>query len=339
MSILVIGGAGYIGSHVCQALAQEGFLPVVFDNFSTGHAWAVRFGPHVEGDLEDESALLKTFERYKPKAIIHLASLINVRDSIANPALYYEKNLLGALTLLKAMVKSSILDLVFSSTAAIYGAPQYIPIDEKHPKAPLNAYGKTKWAVEGMLEDFAHAHGLRFVALRYFNACGADPSGLIGEDHDPETHLIPLVIRTALGLKPLLQIYGDDYPTPDGTAIRDYVHVLDLAAAHVQALRHLFTRGTTLQANLGTGTGYSVRQIIDAVSHFCHKPIPVQIVPRLPHDSPTLVADPTLAAATLGWTPRHSTLPTLISTALNWHKKHWAKSLLKQLQKDNTVTI
>ena len=197
MTILVVGGAGYVGSHVCKELLQAGFTPVVYDDLSTGHSWAVRFGMLVQGRIEDEAMLLETFERVRPKAVIHLASLINVRDSIVNPALYYEKNLLGALVLLKAMVKWGLLNLVFSSTAAIYGPPQRVPIDEAHPKAPLNAYGKTKWAIEGMLEDFAHAYGLRFAALRYFNACGADEGGQIGEAHEPETHLIPLVIRTA----------------------------------------------------------------------------------------------------------------------------------------------
>lgn len=335
MHILVIGGAGYIGSHVCKILAESGFIPIVFDNFSTGHSWAIRFGPFIEGSLEDESALLEAFKRYQPKAVIHLASLINVRDSIANPALYYEKNLFGTLTLLKAMVKANIQDLVFSSTAAIYGAPQYIPIDENHPKAPLNAYGKTKWATEGMLEDFSHAHGLRFVALRYFNACGADPSGLIGEDHDPETHLIPLIIRTALNLNPLLQIYGDDYPTPDGTAIRDYIHVLDLADAHVKALYYLFDNRSSLQVNLGTGSGYSVKQIIDAVTLFSQTEIPTQILPRLAHDSPILVADPTLAKEKLQWEPRYSNLSTIISTAWNWQQvlcKNQAKTRLQDLR-------
>jgi UDP-arabinose 4-epimerase len=320
MCVLVIGGAGYIGSHVCQALAQNGFVPVVFDNLSSGHSWAVQFGPFVKGDVEDEAALLEAFERYEIKAVIYLASLINVRDSITNPALYYEKNLCSALVLLKAMRKAGVQDLVFSSTAAIYGAPQYIPIDEKHPKAPLNAYGKTKWATEGMLEDFANAYGLRFVALRYFNACGADLNGLIGEDHEPETHLIPLVIRTALGLRPALQIFGDDYATPDGTAIRDYVHVLDLANAHIKALRYLFTHKTSLQANLGTGSGYSVKQIVDAVSSFGQKDVPTQIVPRLPHDSPVLIADPSLAKKALQWEPYYSDLSTIISTAWNWQQ-------------------
>jgi UDP-glucose-4-epimerase GalE len=338
MTILVVGGAGYIGSHVCKELLKSGFRPVVYDNLSTGHSWAIQFGDFIEGDIEDEASLLKAFEKVLPKAVIHLASLINVRDSIVNPALYYEKNLIATLVLLKAMVKAGVLKLVFSSTAAIYGSPQYVPIDEKHPKAPLNAYGKTKWAIEGMLEDFAHAHGLRFAALRYFNACGADPSGLIGEAHEPETHLIPLVIRTALGLKPQLQIYGDDYPTPDGTAIRDYIHVLDLADAHVKALRYLFEKGSCLQANLGTGTGYSVKQIVDAVAEFGGKPIPTQILPRLAHDSPSLVADPSLAKQILNWQPRHSSLPSIISSAWNWETKR-PTSLLNELKEFNLLKI
>jgi UDP-arabinose 4-epimerase len=332
MAVLVVGGAGYIGSHVCKKLKENGFTPVVYDNLSTGHSWAVQFGSLIQGNIEDEVALAAAFQKVQPKAVIHLASLINVRDSIINPALYYEKNLVGTLCLLKAMVKAGVLDLVFSSTAAIYGSPQSIPIDEKHPKAPLNAYGKTKWAIEGMLEDFANGYGLRFAALRYFNACGADPSGSIGEAHEPETHLIPLVIQTALGLKPILQIYGDDYPTPDGTAIRDYVHVLDLAEAHVKALRYLFEKGSCLQANLGTGTGYSVKQIIDAVAQLGQKPVRTEILPRLTHDSPSLVADPTLAKQTLNWEPKHSDLPSIISSAWRWEIKR-PSSLLKNLKK------
>jgi len=318
--ILVVGGAGYIGSHVCKILAASGFVPIVYDNLSTGHSWAVQWGPFIQADLEDEAALLDAFDLYKPKAVIHLASLINVRDSIVNPALYYEKNLFATLILLKAMVKKGISHLVFSSTAAIYGSPHYVPIDEKHPKAALNAYGKTKWAVEGMLEDFSHAYPLHFVSLRYFNACGADPEAQIGEAHHPETHLIPLSIHTALGLQPSLQIYGDDYPTPDGTAIRDYIHVLDLADAHVKALRYLFASGPSLQCNLGTGSGYSVKQIVDAVNLFAQKKIPVVICPRLAHDSPILVADASRAKEILQWEPRHSDLATIISTAWNWQQ-------------------
>lgn len=321
MTVLVIGGAGYIGSHVCKALCEAGFYPVVFDNLSTGHSWAIQFGPLIQGDVEDEEALLKAFNDVKPQALIHLASLINVRDSIANPGLYYEKNLFGTLILLKTMVKAGLTKIVFSSTAAIYGAPHYVPIDENHPKAPLNAYAKTKWAIEGMLEDFSHAHGLCFAALRYFNACGAAEGSEIGEAHEPETHLIPLAIRTALGFKPILQIYGDDYPTTDGTAIRDYVHVLDLADAHVKALRYLLTHNSSLQINLGAGAGYSVRQIIDAIEAFGKRKIPTQTSPPLAHDSPVLVANPTKAKQMLDWRPTYSDLPTIISTAWNWEIK------------------
>ncbi len=331
MNVLVVGGAGYIGSHVCKALAEAGFTPVVYDNLSTGHRWAVRFGPFIQGDMEDEEGLIRTFEKVLPQAVIHLASLINVRDSIANPALYYEKNLLGTLTLLKAMVKKGILNLVFSSTAAVYGAPQYVPMDENHPKKPLNAYGKTKWAIEGMLEDFSHAHNLCFAALRYFNACGADPSGLIGEAHDPETHLIPLVIRVAIGLQSELQVYGDNYPTPDGTAVRDYIHVLDLADAHVKALRYLFAQKHSLQANLGTGEGYSVKQIIDAVQQHGGKTVPVRILQRLPQDSASLVANSSFARKILNWRPRFSDLPTILSSAWNWEVNRPAM-ILKRLQ-------
>lgn len=320
MNILVVGGAGFIGSHVCKRLVESGFTPIVYDNLSSGHLWAVKFGPFVQGDLEDAACLRDTFERYQPKAVIHLASLINVRDSLVNPGLFYEKNLFATLTLLRVMLDAGVNDLIFSSTAAIYGNPQYVPINEAHPKAPLNAYGKTKWAVEGMLEDFAHAHGLRFAALRYFNACGADESGLIGEAHAPETHLIPLVIATAMGEQSVLKIYGDDYPTVDGTAIRDYVHVLDLADAHVKALSYLFEHKRCLQVNLGTGSGYSVKEIIHSVEHFTGMKVPVEVVPRLAHDSPILVADPALARKVLGWEPSYSDLSKIISTAYNWHR-------------------
>jgi len=342
MHVLVVGGAGYIGSHVCKALSDAGITPVTFDNLSTGHSWAVQYGPFIQGDLEDDLDFI--FQKYPIKAVLHLASLINVRDSIVNPALYYEKNLIGTLSLLKAMRGAGVLHLVFSSTAAIYGAPQSIPIDELHPKRPLNAYGKTKWAIEGMLEDFSHAYGLKFAALRYFNACGADPSGKIGEAHEPETHLIPLVIRTALGLQNSLQIYGNNYPTPDGTAIRDYVHVLDLASAHLKALDYLLNTGESLQVNLGTGSGYSVQEIIDEVALFSQREIRTEILPRLDHDSPILVADPTVAKKILKWNPEYSDLPNIISSAWNWQQnlsKLKESSLLEKMRKwpDSTSTI
>lgn len=318
MHILVTGGAGYIGSHVCKALKSAGFVPVVYDNLLKGHSWAVQWGPFVQGDLEDEERLDGAFEQYRPKAVIHLASLSNVREAIGQPAYYYEHNLGGALAVLKAMVRAEVSNIVFSSTAAIYGAPNYLPVDEKHPKAPLNAYGKTKWAIEGMLEDFSNAHGLHFAALRYFNACGADLEGMIGEAHKPETHLVPVTIQAALGERGALQVYGTDHPTPDGTAIRDYVHVIDLAEGHLQALRYLTENKSSLQVNLGTGVGYSVKQIIDAVEAFGQRVVPVEIVPRLAHDSSVLVADAGLARQLLGWDPKYSDLQTIISSAWNW---------------------
>lgn len=334
--ILVAGGAGYIGSHISKALKEAGFLPIVYDNLSTGYSWAVQFGPFIQGSLEDEETLLKVFSEIQPDACIHLASLIQVRDAIRNPALYWEKNLLSALSLLKVMQKANVSKIVFSSTAAIFGSPQYIPIDEEHPKNPLNAYGKTKWGIEAMLQDFSNAYGLQFAALRYFNACGADPSGTIGEAHDPETHLIPLVIQTALGLKEHLQIYGTDYPTPDGTAIRDYVHVSDLADAHVLALQHLFENKGSLQVNLGTGRGYSVQEIISAVEEFGKRRVSVQFLPRLEHDSPILVADPSRAKKILNWTPRMSDLLTIIETAWNWEVRK-PKKLLSSLLENQII--
>jgi UDP-arabinose 4-epimerase len=333
--ILVAGGAGYIGSHVCKALSEAGFLPIVYDDLSTGHSWAIQFGPFIQGSLEDEETLLRAFSEFHPDACIHLASLIQVRDAIKNPAPFWEKNLFSALSLLKIMQRAGVSKLVFSSTAAIFGAPQYTPIDEEHPKNPLNAYGKTKWSIEAMLKDFANAHGLQFAALRYFNACGADPSGMIGEAHDPETHLIPLVIQTALGLKECLQVFGTDYPTPDGTAIRDYVHVSDLGCAHVLALQHLFEHQSSLELNLGTGCGYSVREIIKAVEDFGGKRVPVQFSPRLEHDSPALVADYSRAKKILNWFPQRSKLPYIIETAWNWELKRPAKLISDLLGHSN----
>lgn len=327
MHVLVVGGAGYIGSHVCKAVASQGWIPVVYDNLSQGHSWAIQWGPFVQGDVEDQERLDGAFEQFCPQAVIHLASLINVRDAITEPARYYEHNVGGALAVLRAMVRAEVRDIVFSSTAAIYGRPHYTPIDEKHPKAPLNAYGKTKWTIEGMLEDFANAHEIRFAALRYFNACGADLDGVIGEAHRPETHLIPLAIQAALGEREKLQVYGADHTTLDGTAIRDYVHVMDLAKGHLQALCYLREKGRSIQVNLGTGVGYSVKQILVAVENFGGKAVPVEIVARLAHDSSILVADPRLAQELLGWDPRYSDLETIIASAWQWHAKERASSL------------
>lgn len=330
-NILVLGGAGYIGSHVCKLLKSEGFHPVVFDNLSTGHPWAVQFGRIIQGNIEDELALKRAIQEIKPCALIHLASPINVRDSIRDPGQFYQA-LFDTLNVLKCMVQEGVQHIVFSSTAAIYGEPQYLPIDEAHPKAPLNAYGKMKWAIEGMLEDFSNAHGIHFAALRYFNASGADLTAKIGEAHHPETHLIPLVIQTALGKKPFLEVYGDDYPTPDGTAIRDYVHVLDLADAHIKALKYLFNGRGNLQANLGTGKGFSVKEIIDEVAKFAGKSIPLKMTRRLACDSPSLVADSALAKKLLDWNPVYSDLKTIISSAYQWHHAHLVEPVLKLKQ-------
>ena len=260
--------------------------------------------------------------------MIHLASLISVRDSINNPAIFYE-SLLGTLTLLKAMVQKNVKHIVFSSSAAVYGEPKYVPIDENHPKEPMNAYGRTKLAIEGMLKDFSSAHGLSFSALRYFNACGADPKAQIGEAHLPETHLIPLAIRTAMGEEPILQIYGDSYSTQDGTAVRDYVHVLDLASAHVKALEYILEKNENLTLNLGSGKGYSVKEIIDEVVRFSQTEIKTKIVPKFVHDTPALIADCSLAKKNLGWKPNYSDLPTIIETAWKWHEAFSVKPLQK----------
>lgn len=329
--ILVVGGAGYIGSHVCLALALEGFSPIIYDNFSNGNHWACLDQPFVEGDLKQMDHLEEVFDRYHPKAVIQLASLISVRDSVTDPLRYYEENLVNTLRLLQVMEKKGVLSLVFSSTAAIYGSPDYTPIDEKHPKRPLNAYGRTKWATEELLSDFSFAGSFRFAALRYFNACGADLKSRIGEAHHPETHLIPLAIQAALG-KQVLKIFGDTYPTEDGTAIRDYVHVLDLASAHVKALHYLFDKGENLQANLGTGKGYSVKQIVQELEKIVRKKVPVEIHPRVVYDSPELVADPSLAKKALRWKPQYSDLKTILTSAFQWHQKcDKSKDLLEKM--------
>jgi UDP-glucose-4-epimerase GalE len=320
-NILVTGGAGYIGSHVCKALYESGFCPIVYDNLSAGHKWAVKWGPFIEGHLHDTTALLDLFAKFSPVAVVHMASSINVRESFANTMHYYHNNIGGSLHLLQAMLSAGIRSIVFSSTAAVYGIPHYLPLDEKHPLAPSNPYGKSKRIIEDLLEDFSKAHHLSFVSLRYFNACGADMGEEIGEAHHPETHLIPLVIQAVRDPSFSLKIFGDDHATPDGTAIRDYIHVSDLAEAHVKALRYLLEGGSSIALNLGTGEGVSVRQIIDAVAAFAQHNLNFEIKPRFLYDSPALVADPTLAQKILYWSPRHSTLSNIIATAWGWHLK------------------
>lgn len=321
MRILVTGGAGYIGSHTAKLLAQAGHEPVVYDNLSTGYAWAVRWGPLVEGDLQDHDRLRQTLIDYAIDAVIHFAASAYVGESMHNPRLYFQNNTGGTLSLLGAMLEAEVEAIVFSSTCATYGHPQVVPIPETHPQVPINPYGESKRCVERILDWYGQAYGLRWAALRYFNAAGADPEGELGEAHDPETHLIPLVIQAALGQRSQVDIYGTDYATPDGTAIRDYIHVLDLAQAHGQALDWLHDQGKSLVLNLGTGQGHSVREVVQMVEQVGGRPVPVCETDRRAGDPPILVADARQAQATLGWTPRYSDLKTIVETAWAWHSR------------------
>jgi UDP-glucose-4-epimerase GalE len=317
--VLVTGGAGYIGSHTCKALALAGFLPVTYDNLVHGHHRAVRWGPFVRGDLADRDRLARVIREHAIKAVIHFAGYAYVGESVQAPGKYFENNVSNTLGLLEAMRSNGVGSIVFSSTCATYGTPDRLPIDELHPQRPVNPYGESKLFVERALHWYGVAHELRSASLRYFNAAGADPDGEIGEDHDPETHLIPLVIETALGRRAHIDIFGTDYPTHDGTAIRDYIHVTDLADAHVRALQHLLRGGETLYLNLGTGQGHSVRDLIDAVAKFAGTPVPSRARPRRAGDPAALVADASAARRTLGWEPRHSSLTLIIETAFRWH--------------------
>jgi UDP-glucose-4-epimerase GalE len=320
-AILVTGGAGYVGSHACKVLARAGYRPVVFDNLSRGRREAVRWGPLVEGDLADTAQLSAVLAEHRVSAVMHFAAYAYVGESVAEPALYYRNNLGGTLSLLEAMRDAGVGEIVFSSTCATYGTPEAVPIREDSPQRPVNPYGETKLAVERALYWYGQAYGVRSAALRYFNAAGADPEGEIGECHEPETHLVPLVLQAALGQRPRIDIYGTDYPTPDGTAIRDYVHVQDLAVAHLRALERLREDGGNIAVNLGTGHGRSVQEVIAAAEAATGRKVPAQAAPRRPGDPPALVADPSLAAAILGWRPQHSDLDTIIRTALAWQTR------------------
>jgi len=320
-SILVTGGAGYIGSHACKALAGAGYRPVVYDNLSRGHQLAVRWGPFVAGDLQDRTRLAETMRTHDIAAVMHFAAFAYVGESVTDPELYYANNVGGTLSLLGAMREAGVDRIVFSSTCAVYGVPDRLPIVETTATMPLNPYGETKLAIERALHWYAGAYGLRFIALRYFNAAGADPDGELGENHDPETHLIPLVLRAALGRGQPLQVYGTDYPTPDGTAVRDYIHVTDLADAHVRALADLDAGGDSAALNLGTGEGHSVRAVIAAAERLSQRAVPYRNVARRSGDPPELIADPAKARARLGWRPRHSDLDTIIRTALAWETR------------------
>lgn len=321
-SVFVTGGAGYIGSHACKVLARAGYEPVVFDNLSRGHREAVRWGPLVEGDLADREELVAALREHRVSAVMHFAAYAYVGESVADPALYYRNNLAGTLSLLEAMREVGVDKLVFSSTCATYGHPDRIPIRETAQQLPVNPYGETKLAIERALYWYGEAYRLRSISLRYFNAAGADPEGEIGELHEPETHLVPLVLQTALGQRSHIDVYGTDYPTADGTAIRDYIHVEDLAEAHLQALEHLYAGRDSTALNLGTGSGHSVREVIAAAEAVSGRAIQWRDAARRPGDPPVLVADPSLAAEKLGWRAHRSDLATIIRTAFAWHEAH-----------------
>jgi UDP-glucose-4-epimerase GalE len=301
-------------------LAQAGYLPITYDNLSTGHASAVQWGPLIKGDINDEDKLSETFLSFKPKAVLHFASSALVIESFHNPANYYRNNVAATLTLLEIMREHRVHNLLFSSTCATYGHAQFIPITEEHPQLPISPYGRTKWMVEQMMSDFSKAYGLKTVFLRYFNAAGADLETQIGENHFPETHLIPSIIQTALGLREELIVYGNDFPTRDGSAVRDYIHVQDLADAHVLALQYLLKEQTCIAFNLGTETGFSVFEIIDAIQTFCAKTLPVRIEKSRFGEPSTLTANNHKAHKILGWLPSRSKLPILIESAWKWHQ-------------------
>jgi UDP-arabinose 4-epimerase len=319
--ILVTGGAGYIGSHTCKTLAQAGYLPITYDNLVYGHRWSVKWGPLEVGDLADRQRLDAVIEKYNPEAVIHFAAYAYVGESIENPGKYYRNNVGNTLTLLEAMRDHGILTIVFSSTCATYGVPRILPIPEDHPQSPINPYGASKLMVERILHDYAYAHGMRYVSLRYFNAAGADPDAEIGEDHEPETHLIPLVLDVALGKQNNIKIFGTDYETPDGTCIRDYVHVTDLAEAHLLALKYLVGGGSNNIFNLGNGNGFSVREVIENTKKITQRDIKTFDCARRPGDPPVLVGSSEKARKALGWTPVHSDLKSIIKTAWKWHLK------------------
>jgi len=316
--VLVTGGAGYIGSHACKALALAGHEPITYDNLVYGHEWAVQWGPLEKGDIGDRQRLDQVMRQYRPDAVMHFAAFAYVGESVEDPGKYYRNNVAGTLTLLESMRDNAVGKIIFSSTCATYGEPEVVPIRESEPQAPVNPYGASKLMVEQMLRDFGQAHGLSSAALRYFNAAGADPEGEIGEDHDPETHLIPLVLDVAADRRPQITVFGDDYDTPDGTCIRDYIHVTDLAAAHLLALYALEGRNGFSAYNLGNGAGYSVREVIDTSRQITGREIPVTVGARRPGDPPALVGDASRARQELGWEPRYADLPTIIDTAWRW---------------------
>jgi len=323
MQVLVTGGAGYIGSHTAKALAVAGHTPVVLDSLELGHEWAVRWGPLEQVDLGDKAAVADVFKRYRFDAVVHFAGYIAVGESMTNPGKYFASNVSNTLNLLDGMQAAGVSTIVFSSTAATYGDPECVPMPETHAQRPVNPYGESKLMVEKILDWYSVAHGFAAAKLRYFNASGADPDLDIGEDHHPETHLIPLILDAAYGRRESIQVFGTDYDTPDGTAIRDYIHVNDLASAHLKAIGLLRRSGGNHAYNLGTGKGISVREVISAVERISGRAVPVKESPRRAGDAPLLVADSSRAQTELDWTPSMSSLDIIIKTADAWHRKHF----------------
>ena len=318
--VLVTGGAGYIGSHACKALRAAGYTPVTYDNLVTGWKDAVKFGPFEQGSLSDRARLDEVFAKWQPIAVMHFAALSQVGEAMAKPGLYWRNNVEGSLTLIEAACAAGCLDFVFSSTCATYGEHDNVVLDENTPQEPLNAYGASKRAVENILRDFEASHGLKSVIFRYFNVAGADPEGEVGEHHRPETHLIPVMLEAVDGKRPGLTVHGTDYDTTDGTCIRDYVHVMDLVEAHVLGLRWLRDGKGSRVFNLGTGCGFSVREVITAAGQVTNLPVPCTDGPRRAGDATKLVSGSTRASEDLGWEPFRSTMPQMIADAWRWHK-------------------
>lgn len=318
MRVLVTGAAGYVGSHACKSLAQAGFEPIGLDNLERSGIKSLPWGPLEVADICDRSALDRVLRKYCPGAVMHFAAHAYVGESVSAPDTYYRNNVGGSITLLSAIHDAGIEKFIFSGSCAVYGMPRVFPMAETHPQAPISPYGASKQMVERILLDFEAAFGIRHVVLRYFNAAGADPDGEIGECHDPETHAIPLAIQTALGQRPAFEVFGTDYATPDGTAIRDYVHVSDLASAHVRSLQYLLDRNASIALNLGTGRGHSVLEVIKAVETTTRRKVNMHKAPRRPGDSPVLVADASLAGAVLDWQPTITDITRIVQTAVSW---------------------
>lgn len=319
--ILVTGGAGYIGSNVCKALSESGYTPVTYDNLCSGNKSAVNWGPFEQGDIRDRERLRAIIKKYKPEAVMHFAALIQVGQSVIDPAIYYHNNVYGSLCLLEEMREAGIKHIVCSSTAAVYGTPLSVPIPEDAPKLPINPYGQSKLMMENMISDYSNAYGTQYAVLRYFNAAGADTETEAGSAYKTDTHIIPLLMRVASGLLPEIKLFGEDYDTEDGTAVRDYIHITDLAQAHILALEHIMAGKGNLAVNIGNSTGYSVAQVIEAAKRITGKDIAVAKSPRRAGDPAVLIADSARAKNILNWKPAYSDLDTIVETAWKWRQK------------------